>query len=133
MQVDPQGDEWCGLKLLVEGAWGKNEVWWIVAEGYSLSQWLGQRQRPHLTVETFAGSPAVGALSGVQQAALRQVAVLQRPTMPAVHSALTWQPSLAAVIVADVAGPLVGDVAEGQLADMARTCWPGCWKATPRC
>ena len=32
---------------------------------------------------------------------------------------MTWQPSLAAVIVADVSGPLVGDVAEGQLADMA--------------
>ena len=27
--------------------------------------------------------------------------------MPAVHSALTWQPSLAAVIAADISGPLV--------------------------
>ena len=101
------------MKLLVEGAWGKIEVWWIVAERCSSSQWLGQLQHPHLTVETFAASPAVEALSGAQQAALRQVVALQHPTKLAAHSALTWQPSLAAVIVADVAGPRVVDVAEG--------------------
>ena len=37
----------------------------------------------------------------------------------ALRSALTWQPSVAAVIVVDVVGLLVGGVAEGQLVGMA--------------